>query len=119
MVTEEDFNSNGINVYNINPVDEVQKNINIKEDSINLFKLNIKKKTEGIPFTNIIFYDNQNKTLPIGMDLSSRILLNIRPDDFKNEKNYKFNVINFENEEDEFTKSKVKTINVFEYDIDQ
>ena len=117
MVTEEDFDSNGINVYNINPVEEVEKNINIKEENINLFKLNIKKKTDGIPFTNIIFYDNQNRTLPIGMDLSSRILLNIKPDDFKNENTYKFNVINFENNEDDFSKMKIKTINVFEYDI--
>ena len=117
MVVEENFDSNGINVYNINPVDEVVKNTNIKEDKIKLFKLNIKKKTDGIPFTNIIFYDNQNKTLPIGMDLSSKILLNIKPDDFKNEKNYKFNIIDFENEEDEFTKSLIKTIEVFEFDI--
>lgn len=117
LVTEEDFDSNGINVYNINPVEEVEKNINIKEDNINLFKLNIKKKTEGIPFTNIIFYDNQNRTLPVGMDLSSRILLNVKPDYFKNENTYKFNVISLENKEDDFSKMKIKTINVFEYDI--
>ena len=80
-------------------------------------KLNIKKKTEGIPFTNIIFYDNQNRTLPVGMDLSSRILLNVKPDDFKNENTYKFNVISLENKEDDFSKMKIKTINVFEYDI--
>ena len=29
-------------------------------------------------YTNIMFYDNKNKTLPLGMDLSTDTLINIQ-----------------------------------------
>ena len=118
IISEDEFNSNSINVFNINPVDEVTNNIQSKENTMDLYKLNLKTKLNGIPFTNIIFYDNQNKTLPIGMDLSSRILIEVKQEELKNENIFKFNLINFENEKDEFSKIEIKTVNVFEYDIE-
>lgn len=118
IISEDEFNSNNFNVFNINPVDEVTNNIQSKENTMDLYKLNLKTKLNGIPFTNIIFYDNQNKTLPIGMDLSSRILIEVKQEELKNENIFKFNLINFENEKDEFSKIEIKTVNVFEYDIE-
>ena len=84
-----------------------------------MYKLVLKNKPNGIPFTNIIFYDNQNRTLPLGMDLSSRILVDIQLNDLESDKEFSFNYINFEDENDEFSKIEIKTINVIECIIDE
>ena len=49
-----------------------------KCEEINLYKLNIKQGTNLIAFTNIIYFNNRNKTLPIGMNYSSKVLLDLR-----------------------------------------
>lgn len=45
---------------------------------VNLYKLNIKQGTSLIAFSNIIFFNNRNQTLPIGMDYSSKVLIDLR-----------------------------------------
>lgn len=59
--------------YHLNP-----ENISndISTDEINVFKLNLKENTNYLAFSNIVYYDNLNKTLPLGMNLSDKILLN-------------------------------------------
>ena len=51
-------------------------------------------------YTNIIFYDNQNKTLPEGQDLSTKILVDTTKLklNLKNKTNFK--IVEFENEKD-------------------
>ena len=68
-------------------------------------------------FTNCIFYDNQNKTLPIGQDLSTKILVDISKLDMKLKEKYSFQIVDFEKENDDFSDIKIKTIQVFEYEI--
>ena len=117
VIEEDKINNNNINVFNINPVLEVEEVLNKKAKNINLFKINLCGKTNCIPYTNIIFYDNQNKTLPVGMDLSTKILVDMNKLDLINEISFEFNVVNFENDEDEFSKININKINVLEYDI--
>lgn len=51
----------------------------IKEGKeLNLYKLNVKQGTNLIAFTNIILFNNRNQTLPVGMDYSSKVLLDLR-----------------------------------------
>lgn len=119
LYEKDEVKENNINVFNINPVDEIINNINLKESNNLLYKLVLKNKPNGIPFTNIIFYDNQNRTLPLGMDLSSRILVDIQLNDLESDKEFSFNYINFEDENDEFSKIEIKTINVIECIIDE
>lgn len=119
LYEKDEVKENNINVFNINPVDEIINNINLKESNNLLYKLVLKNKPNGIPFTNIVFYDNQNRTLPLGMDLSSRILVDIQLNDLESDKEFSFNYINFEDENDEFSKIEIKTINVIECIIDE
>ena len=53
------------------------------------------------------------------MDLSSRILVDIQLNDLESDKEFSFNYINFEDENDEFSKIEIKTINVIECIIDE
>ena len=116
-MNDTEINENNINVFNINPVLEIEKVLNEKPKQINLYKINLSGKTNSIPYTNIIFYDNQNKTLPVGMDLSTNILVDMNKLELKDENNFEFNVINFENNEDEFSKVNINKINVIEYNV--
>lgn len=105
-----------INVFNINPEKEVEEAILNKETKINLFKLNLKEKTNAISFTNSVFYDNQNKTLPIGQDLSTKILVDANKLKLKVKNKSKFKIVEFENDKDDFSKTSIKTVQVTEYD---
>ena len=113
----ENLNNKEINIFNINPENEIKKAIKFDGDKINLYKLNIKEGTKGIGFTNIIFYDNQNKTLPIGMNLSTEMIVDISKLNLKLLKQKSFKITYVENEEDDFSNIDIKDVNVFEYEI--
>lgn len=106
-----------INVFNINPEKEIEEAIKGEEQEINLYKVNVKQGTKGLGFTNIIFYNNQNKTLPVGMDLSTKMILDISKLNLKLKEKTTFKMADFENPEDDFSDFIVKNINVYEYDI--
>ena len=106
-----------INVFNINPEKEIEEAIKGEEQEINLYKINVKQGTKGLGFTNIIFYNNQNKTLPIGMDLSTKMIFDISKLNLKLKEKTTFKMADFENPEDDFSDFIVKNINVYEYDI--
>lgn len=111
------LDSNQINIFDINPEKELDDAIKGENNNINLYKINIKEGTKGVGFTNIIFYDNQNRTLPLGMDLSSKIIIDTTKLHLKLSKSTRFNVVKFENEKDEFSNINIKTITLLEYDI--
>ena len=119
MATEEtSLEPKKINVFNINPEKEIEEAVLNKETKINLFKLNLKENSNAISFTNSVFYDNQNKTLPIGQDLSTKILVDVNKLKLKVKNKSKFKIIEFENSQDDFSKVAIKTVQVTEYDID-
>ena len=62
-----------IAIFDINP-----KQIIKEGKEINLYKLNVKQGTNLIAFTNIIFFNNRNQTLPEGMNYSTKVLLDLK-----------------------------------------
>ena len=60
-------------VFNIDP-----KNLIKNGKEINLYKLNVKQGTNLIAFTNIIYFNNRNQTLPVGMNYSDKVLIDLR-----------------------------------------
>ena len=117
MAVEDELNNNNINVFNINPESEISELLNSKVSLLNLYKINLKGKTNCIPYTNIIFYDNQNKTLPLGMDLSTKILVDTNKMNLIAKSKFDFNVISFEDKNDEFSKMSINKVTVLEYDL--
>ena len=113
----EKLNQNNFNVFDINPEIEIENIIKQKENKINLYKVNLKRGVNAISYTNIIFYDNQNKTLPLGQDISSNILVDLSKTELVEKEKQEFKILSFENEHDDFSKMAVKTIAVYEMDI--
>ena len=108
-----------INIFDINPENEMKRAIKCDENVINFYKLNLLEGTNAISYTNCIFFDNQNKTLPVGQDLSTNILIDVSKLDLKLVNKTKFKILKFENENDDFSKTEIKTINVFEFDTEK
>ena len=121
MWTEDDENidANKINIFNLNVEDEVQKAIEKSENSkINLYKIKLTKGSNVIAFSNCIYYDNQNKTLPIGMDNDTRIIAKLNDMDIKLESKKVIRIGKLDDDE-MGTKLIIKNINVLEYSVKQ
>ena len=106
-----------INLFDINEETEMNKIIEQKGNKINLYRLGLKKGTNAISYTNIIFYDNLNKTLPLGQDLSTNILVDTSKIDMKLDKETEFKMVQFEDKNDDFSKINIKTVKVHEFKI--
>ena len=116
-VLDDKLNNKEINVFNINPEEEIKDAMIEDGNKINLYKINVKEGTNGVAFTNIIFYDNQNKTLPLGMDLSTKLILNTAKLHLNLLNKKSFKVAKLEDEKDDFSEVLVKDVEVYEYEI--
>lgn len=115
---DENIDANRLNVFNLNVANEVEEALKSTENTkINLYKLNVKKGVNAIAFSNCVYYDNQNKTLPVGMDKDTRMLVKISDTDLQLDNKKVIKIGMLENEEDESSKLIIKTINVLEYTI--
>ena len=117
ILKDEKLEQKNINIFNINPENEINENIKDNINKFNLYKINIKRGMNGISYTNSIFYDNQNKTLPVGQDISTKILVDLSKVDLKLTNKTSFKMTEIEDEKDDFSKINVKTFHVFEYDV--
>ena len=107
---------NYFNVFNINPDDEAKQLLKLEGNKAKLYKFNLIRGINAISYTNCIFYDNQNKTLPIGQDVSSKILIDMSKMKLKLKEKKVFKILEFEDEKDDFSNIKIKTIMLVEYD---
>ena len=83
-------------------------------DNLYLYKIKLPKGTNNIAFTNIIFFDNKNMTLPLGMNLSNKILVDLSEITINEEKTKQINKLQFEEEDDDFSNIIIKNINLNE-----
>lgn len=112
MESTKELNEKALNIMNINPKEELLKITN--EAETNIYKINIKEGMPVIFYSNIMYYDNLNKTLPLGMDISTKVLIDLNKFDMKlvSRKDFNVNVL-----KDEFT-SEIKLIHIYEYNLD-
>ena len=107
-------NIEGINIFYINPREALEKELDSKKTKLILCRVNIKENTPAVFYTNIMFYDNFNKTLPVGMNISSEVLVDVDKLNLKLVKEETFYINHKENEFDFSTKE----IKVYEYDAE-
>lgn len=105
----EDLDEN-FNVFNIDPLNSIKDKI---ENELNLYKINLNEDTKISGFTNIIYYDNTNKTLPNGMDVTDEILINKASLELKLIDEFSFNIIIYK----DLFEIETKKINLYEYDV--
>ena len=111
----QDINKNSINIFDFNIENEINEEITSSdEDNITLYKLNLVKGMNAILFTNCIFFDNQNKTLPVGMDLSSKAIACLSNLEIKKRKIASFRIARLEDEKDDFSDLETRHVDVFE-----
>ena len=106
------------NVFNINPEEEVKKLLKLEGNKAKLYKFNLIRGINAVSFTNCIFYDNQNKTLPVGQDISNKILIDMTKMKLKLKEKKVFKVLEFEDEQNDFSNVKIKTIMLVEYNTE-
>ncbi len=102
-----------INVFSLNQESELERVLKSGENKINLYKINIPEGSNLLAFTNSAFYDNQNKTLPIGMDLSNSIIVYDNKINVSKTPSKILKIACYEEGLNELSKVKIKTINVF------
>ena len=79
--------------------------------------MNFAKGVKAVAFSNCVYYDNQNKTLPEGMDLDTRILAKILDTDITLENKKVIRVGMLDDENDDAAKLIIKTIHLLEYNV--
>ena len=115
---EENRDTNELNVFNLNPEKEIENALmDTESGKVNLYKMNLEKGVKAIAFSNCVYYDNQNKTLPVGMDKDTRILVNILDTDITLDSKKVIRVGRLEDDNDIASKLIIKTINVLEYTV--
>ena len=113
----EKINEKHFEVYNLDIERALEEYHDDGEGALNLIKLNYK---EGLPllyYSNIVMFDNLNKTLPEGMDVSKSVLVDCSRLDFKQVATNKFRTNNYFAEENNLIQPKTKDIFVYEYDV--
>lgn len=104
----------GFNKFSISPfetLDELEKIETSKETY--LYKINVEKGTKLAVYSNIVFFENTNKTLPLGMDVSKECLINLDLYSLELKDKEDFNINMFKDEFNNF----VKKVKVYEYTL--
>jgi hypothetical protein len=104
-------------VFDINVERELENYQDSGEGAVNLIKLNFKEDMPLLYYSNIIFFDNTNQTLPEGMDLSSNVLVDCKKFNFTKVSQTKFRTNKYFNEQNNLILPKSKDILVYEYDV--
>ena len=111
MASDKVLNTDEFGVFCINSEHTMN---NVKDlDKINLYKVHIKENMPIIAFSNIIYYDNNNKTLPLGMNVSDSTLIDMSKFSFELKRQKLFRM----NQELDEINSKIKIVCVYEYDL--
>ena len=114
LASKKEIETNSWAIMDIDAKKAIEK-WNEKENTFILNRINIKENMPVIFYSNIIFYGNSNKTLPEGMDVKTEVLLDLQKYELKlvSRKDFKMNFMQNEFE------NVVKTIQVYEYDIER
>lgn len=117
QITEQ-VKEDSFDVYNLDAEKALEEYKDDGEGALNLIKLNYK---EGLPllyYSNIMLFDNNNQTLPVGMDLSTDVLLDGRKLEFTLVGKNKFRTNNYFTESNKLILPKSKDVLVYEYDVE-
>ena len=109
---------NQYNIFNIRGTQALTELLNKDVKEINLYKINLKVDTKVIAFTNSVYYDNTNKTLPLGMNVEQAILLDNSLLHLKEIKDSKMNIVCYEEDNNELSKICIKEINIKEFELE-
>ena len=111
LASKYDISKKGIQIFDIN----IENSLNEQEDEneINLYRINVKENEKKIIYlSNSIYYNNYNKTLPLGMNVSTKCLLDMTKVKLNLLKKSEIRIVKMQ---DEFT-IKTKKIHIYEFE---
>ena len=103
--------------YDMNPINCFEEQKNSKETDVNLYKITIKENMHALFLSNIIFYDNSNDTLPVGMNLSTKVLIDTNMFEFALRDRREFKTNLYSSNDEDASELKVKNVTVYEYEL--
>ena len=104
-------------LYDMNPINCFEEQKNSKETDVNLYKITIKENMHALFLSNIIFYDNSNDTLPVGMNLSTKVLIDTNMFEFALRDRREFKTNLYSSNDEDASELKVKNVTVYEYEL--
>ena len=104
-------------LYDMNPINCFEEQKNNKETDVNLYKITIKENMHALFLSNIIFYDNSNDTLPVGMNLSTKVLIDTNMFEFALRDRREFKTNLYSSNDEDASELKVKNVTVYEYEL--
>jgi len=109
--------NNTYDIFNIKAEKAISNTLKEDSSKLNLYKVNLKENTPILAFTNIAYFENNNKTLPLGMNISESILLNNNLVELELKEKQEIKVVSYKNPEDQLSDIQIKTIKVEEYEL--
>ena len=87
-----------------------------KKNEIYLYKIKLNKGINFIAISNIVLYNNKNMTLPVGMEESNSIIVNMDDLNIKEISKEEINIYRIRNEKDDFSDLILNNVEIMEYD---
>ena len=111
MAGNEKLNGDHIGVFHINPMKAIEEQV--KKEKISIYKIQVAEGMSLAYASNIIYYDNDHQTLPKGMNVSDKVIVDMSQYDLKVKKQKIFRINQEINEEE----NKTKIVCVYEYEL--
>lgn len=112
--SNEKIEADGFNKFSLSPFETLEnlEKMNTKKETY-LYKINVPENTKLAFYSNITFFENDNNTLPLGMDVSQEGLINLNLYTLELVDKEEFNMNMFKDEFENY----VKKIKVYEYNL--
>ncbi len=113
LASKKEIELDNLQIFHLSEANAVEEQLKLDVEELYLYKITLPEDTKILYYSNIIFFDNFNQTLPSGMDLSDEVAVDL--DSLKLEKNLQeeFNLNYIVNE---YT-NKIIKINLHEYKV--
>lgn len=105
------LNTDNLEIFHIDPKNALEKSI--EHEKINLYRITVPEKAKLIYYTNIMYYDNYNRTLPDGMNISDKVLFDMSLYKIELKRQRIFRI----NQDISETTSKPKIVCTYEYEV--
>ena len=115
-VLSDEIDFEDFQTFSLNEEDEMNRFLkqNPKCKKNYLYKIKLLKNMNFLAFTNIVYFDNKSMTLPVGMQLSNQILIDMKNLKFERADSKKFKKADFKNIKNDFSELQIREISVYE-----
>ncbi|MCL2382673.1 MAG: hypothetical protein FWC79_00415 [Oscillospiraceae bacterium] len=118
-LVQDEQDCDGLSVFNINLANLLQSTSNIpfeKDRPQTIYRINLKETSRAIGLANSVYYNNNNETLPMGMNVSDGVLINKRLLKLEMVSEEEFKVVEYTDKKN-LRDVKIKTIIIKEFDV--